>query len=357
MRGARRRTGYWGALAVLAAGCGADTALEESGALDEVALGMQGEGASDEHGGADAPWVMCPHRTREVGVDPLGPVIAHGYEEAPGFERGLALSEAQKHFLSKASLRVRADDGPNTVLWEGLRLPSAAPSHEEVEAWVAGAILAAGKELPADVKVARLRRTAADDGAGHALPVLRIWEMQLEHAGTPIAAAHCSLFAEVDSAEGALLTCRLPLPLLEDRERFTPYTITKAEAEAIALGAAGATRVVTSFSAASQHQQTHSGEPLGYLRVPAQALAWEVVEEQALANDKPRIYYRARQCLKLDAKCVVTAAGAASPYVRVDKKTITSCSHRPAAPGLPFEGVLFSALGLAFALAARRRSR
>src|SRR3712207_5553520 len=41
----------------------------------------------EDHGAHD-PWVECSHRTQAIGTDALGPQIAHGTEEAPGYEGG-----------------------------------------------------------------------------------------------------------------------------------------------------------------------------------------------------------------------------------------------------------------------------
>ena len=102
--------------------CMADAPPEDTGEV--------GQAVADEPGnhGADQPWVVCSGRIEEDAVDPLGPVIAHGFKEASGYAPGL-LDNAQKHVLRGGA---GSADG-------GFR--SAAPPGR-VRAWTVGAAVA-----------------------------------------------------------------------------------------------------------------------------------------------------------------------------------------------------------------------
>jgi DNA-binding beta-propeller fold protein YncE len=153
------------------------------------------QAVSDEPGdhGASQKWVHCPARIKEDVSDALGPVVAHGYTEAPGFAPSL-LDNPQKKFLRRSSLRLRDDGGPNSLLYQDLRLPPA-PSLEEIGHLVSGAIRLAGKPLPAPPDVWPPHVTPADDGLGQALPEMRIWDVHFRHDGAIVSGALCKLIA------------------------------------------------------------------------------------------------------------------------------------------------------------------
>ena len=80
-----KRAVAWVAFAAAAVSCG------DGGPPAGEKLGDVSAAVTDEPGdhGADQPWVRCPHRVKEGVADPLGPVISHGFSEAPGYEAGL----------------------------------------------------------------------------------------------------------------------------------------------------------------------------------------------------------------------------------------------------------------------------
>jgi hypothetical protein len=449
MRGARRRSGYLGVLAVLAAGCGADTALEETGDLGEIALSF-----------ADLTRMVFsdlrdPSLGYMVEVVADGTIVAHEYQhfillsieadpksgwEVPGPSTCCAPLGCERDALHEGL----ADAFSSLFTGYGKLAPSAKPMELVTDPCTdplaypdtpLGELRRSGcnrvrygywDTSPDDVSdglcsfeihrrgavifgaLHRFHRTFAEAGFGYAAAGQYLYDAQKEltkphddervyldallarllastwskrhRANAQLAFQAKGVFptAAGSSCEGctpheakqlSMRALAIAAPLMHDGdeglggptfELFVPQGSMYDETVRIELSnnpqfQSGGGGVVTSFPVESQHQQTHNKEPLGYLRVPAQGLAWEVVEEKALASDKPRIYYRAKQCLKLDASCVVTAMGSGSPYVRVDKKTITSCSYQPAAPGVPLAVMLVGALGLA--LAARRRSR
>jgi hypothetical protein len=85
-----------------------------------------------DKGSHDGAWVRCRHRHAFIGVDPLGPIVAHGLHEAPAYRPGL-LSAAQSRALAAGRLHLDVAAGsarvsgatlkPNRV-WQRLRIPA-----------------------------------------------------------------------------------------------------------------------------------------------------------------------------------------------------------------------------------------
>jgi hypothetical protein len=157
--------------------------------------------------GPDQPWVQCPGRTERGGADPLGPVIAHGYAEAPGSMAQLDLE--QKTFLAGASLRGRSDAAMNSVIWEDLRFPTATPTDAQLSSWVTGAIRVANARVPAVATITHTSTTPTDDGAGHTLPAIQTWDLGFFHEGVVVMGSGCTLAIQAGTVAPATLVCRL----------------------------------------------------------------------------------------------------------------------------------------------------
>ncbi len=80
--------------------------------------------AIDKGGNHEGAWVECRHRHAELASDALGPIIAHGLPEAPGYRGGL-LSPEQ----ARARLHLDVAGGNARVVWRNIALPAlVAPS-------------------------------------------------------------------------------------------------------------------------------------------------------------------------------------------------------------------------------------
>ena len=162
-------------------------------------------GPDDEDGGdhgAEQAWVACPRRNHLIAADPLGPVIAHGWREAPGYRPRL-LDPAQRQFLKRASLQIVPLT--NGLVWTKLTLPDADPPRERLARLIDGAIRVTGKRVPAEVRV-EARREIRDDGD----TLRRIWDVAFRHQGVRVSPGRCQLQVEAGSTAAATLACRLP---------------------------------------------------------------------------------------------------------------------------------------------------
>ncbi len=159
--------------------------------------------ADDDGGyhGANEPWVDCPRRRHVRATDSLGPVVAHGAREAPGFRLGL-LQPPGERFFRRSSLQL--DPFGEELFFTGLSLPSQDPSREELARIVELAVRLAGKRVPAAPLVTAERR-APDEGGER-----RIWDVAFVHEGVRVTPAGCQLSAPATRLFPAALSCRVP---------------------------------------------------------------------------------------------------------------------------------------------------
>lgn len=176
------------------------------------------------------PWVRCRTTTREVAADELGPVIAHGFIEAPGYQRGL-LTPAQARFLRRASLRrLPLSRG---FVYEDTSLPSTTLGDSQLKKLVEGAIRVAGFEPPGDLEIQNAYDTPPRTGAPG--PQTQ-WVLGFSHDRVPIQGARCRLSAMREGEAFGALACWLPAGPASEYE---PFTMPERRVQQQALQAAG----------------------------------------------------------------------------------------------------------------------
>lgn len=174
------------------------------------------------------PWVNCRALTREVATDPLGPVVSHGFLEAPGYQRGV-IDVAQARFLRRNRLRfLPISEG---FFMEDVVLPSAQEPREAILHAVTGALRIAGWSNSGDVAVAFVQERPRRDG----LHEQREWWISFAHQGIPLQGHYCRLqVATVGEAFGAL-ACWLPRQPVSNFESFRVSQQQAEESAKIAL--------------------------------------------------------------------------------------------------------------------------
>ncbi len=193
-----------------------------------------------------------------IAADPLGPVIAHGWREAPGYRPRL-LDREQRQFLKRASLQIVPLT--NGLIWSNLTLPAADPPREVLARLIDGAIRVTGKRAPAEVRV-EARREIRDDGD----TPRRIWDVAFRHQGVRVSPGRCQLQVEAGSATGATLACRLPegdVPLAFGRfaiadEVAVQTAVETTEVEAVSADVRRLFEVTGGNTAAARIQVVHS---------------------------------------------------------------------------------------------------
>ncbi len=175
------------------------------------------------------PWVQCRTTHRAVAADELGPVIAHGFLEAPGYRRG-RIDAAQARFLRRASLRwLPLSRG---FLYEDTSLPSANLGEAQLKRLVEGAIQVAGFEPPGELDL----RNAYDTPPRAGAPVSQTqWVLGFSHDRVPIRGALCRLSAAREQEAFGSLVCWLPTG---PATTYEPFIVSERDTRQIALQAA-----------------------------------------------------------------------------------------------------------------------
>lgn len=203
----------------------AEPAAKPPAAAKKVEDTEAGDGG--DHGAEEA-WVDCPRRKHVRAVDPLGPVVAHGASEAPGYRRGLLRAEEGRLFR-RASLQL--DPSGEDFFFTGLTLPRPDPSRDELARLVELAVRLAGRRLPAPPLVTAAR-AATEEGAER-----RVWDVAFVHEGVPVTPGRCQLSSPARQPFPAALSCRVPKgdsPLTFDR-----FVISDGEAIQRSIAASG----------------------------------------------------------------------------------------------------------------------
>lgn len=204
---------------------------------------------ADEPGdhGANEPWVRCPARDQRTASDPLGPVIAHGFREAPGYAPGVLTADARAAFRRSRLRRAPSQPG---FLFEAVTLPRE-PNDARVTHLAESAIRLAGLDVPASARVVRTR-TLEEPSAG----ARRTWEIGFFRAGVRLTPGRCRVSIDANAATDATdawLWCSLPA---EAPRRFEAFRVDDRRALSAAAFASG---VAPLYSDVSRRYEVRDG--------------------------------------------------------------------------------------------------
>lgn len=228
----------WAIGAVLVAtACGSSGSNREAARQRTALVGVPASSAApssddalDVPGSHDGDWVECPHRRVHLASDPLGPIVAHGLREAPGYRRGM-LSRPQARAFAASRLHLDVDAVRARVVYERVALPSALPGDDVLARLAAGALELAGRRAPA---VPGRIEMHEDAGSVH---TRRSWTIRFLHDGVPVTGARCEISVQAGDVAPAMLDCRVPVTT--ETPAFEPFRTSRAEALRLADQALG----------------------------------------------------------------------------------------------------------------------
>lgn len=171
--------------------------------------------------------MRCRHRQAELASDPLGPVVAHGVVEAPGYRPGL-LRQTDARALAAARLHVEVAAGRARVTWQNIALPAARPAGATLKRLVTSALDLAGQPAPAGDMTLEMRQ---EPGSIHQR---RSWTLHFTHGGVPIVPGRCVLSVQAGLTGPSMLACRVPSTA---GLSFEPFQIGRDEAIRLAAAA------------------------------------------------------------------------------------------------------------------------
>lgn len=215
--------------AVWGVGCvaaeGAESVGEHTSALgaskDTDAGGVDADepGTSQSGHAAIEPWVACRGARHQLGTDVLGPVVAHGYVEAPGFRAGL-LDADQLAAFGSSILRLGPKDAELRVSNVG-RLTERS-SNEQLKRYVDAALTLANRRNTYATSVDRF--WAGDTTTATS------WDIVFQWRGIELLGFRC--WVDSPAGEGATVSC--VSPPTSPPTSTEPFSITTIQAEAIA---------------------------------------------------------------------------------------------------------------------------
>lgn len=172
----------------------------------------------------DDPWVECRSTSRQVATDALGPVISHGFVEAPGYRPGV-LDAEQARFVRRAKLRkLPLSEG---FVFEDVVLPSAEITATSLKRVIEGAVAIAGWTLPGDLALTQVRDLARAEDRG----AQREWWVAVQHDRRLVRGAYCRLRVASEGEAYGALGCWLPT---RATTRFEPFLVEGVAAERLA---------------------------------------------------------------------------------------------------------------------------
>ena len=184
-------------------------------------------GASAQSGSHGGAWVECQHRHAELASDALGPIVAHGLLEAPGYRPGLLSTEQTQEF-APARLHLDVAGESARVTWQDIALPAALPAGATLEQLVTGALALAGQLGPASEMTTEMHQ---EPGSVHQR---RSWTFHFTQDGVPVVPGRCELSVQARLTGPAMLACRVPSAALVS---FEPFAIGSDQAVRLAARA------------------------------------------------------------------------------------------------------------------------
>lgn len=177
---------------------------------------------------ANEPWVACRGAQHELGADPLGPVVSHGYAEAPGFRAGLLDAEQEAAF---GAATLRLGPRPGEIRYSNVGRVSVRTPDQQLQRFVGAALALAGRQASYVASVDTFWPGDASTATS--------FELAFKWRGVELLGARC--WIDAATGEPATISCAAPPDAVPARTEDFTISIEQAEAAArVALQAPGA---------------------------------------------------------------------------------------------------------------------